>query len=517
MMAQVYPIRIEAMDTNYRSSKNVVCEVNRWFVPVMEDYMPQKSKANASEGYVEVLKSEMVLEEALRQAKRILDLGVSVDDIAFLVNTNKDGLALQEAAYNQGIATILQTSSSLKNVPKIAALVAMVEYLFYGETIDAQALLLKTGKVAKDLNISWFSVFMPPLDVLDRLVRDFGYFDGDMNILKLLDFASHFFNIPTFLDEFKTSSIPVASNSTHGAKIMTIHGSKGLEFEYVIVLDKLTKKNNDKSALIYHYDDRLMIDKILYRMQGRENFDATYKHILEARKISEAKDRKNVLYVALTRAVEALIVIKKPEDSVFDEIGLEVSCVGTLTKIVKETKRSKTTILPSVAMTHYGTQKVLSLPEEEEKDHEAILFGIALHYTLENLGYFNLDALESALIALKNHYGQQLSFDVLQEIKKRITNLIQTTSFQNLLENAKITKEQSLSYGGELKQIDLLLEYQDSCIVIDYKSSKKYPLKHEKQVNYYQKAIEKITGKPTQGVIVYLLEEGIEIKNLNKS
>ena len=516
-VAQMYPkINIEKMDTNYRSAKNVVEEVNRWFKGTMEGYIAQKSKEGASDGYVEVMESEALIDEALKQAKRILDLGVSVDQIAFLVNTNKDGLSLQEAAYNQGIDTILQTSSSLKNIPKIAALVAMVEYLFYREKIDAESLLLKVGQSFEHFDFGWFSVFMSPLEVLDRLVRDFGYFDNDTNILKLLEFASHFSDIPTFLDEFKTSSVAVAANSTHGAKIMTIHGSKGLEFEYVIVLDKLTKKNSDKSALIYHYDAQLAIDKIVYRMQGRENFDEGYKRIIEERKMSEAKDRKNVLYVALTRAVEALIVIKKRKDSIFDEIGLEINSVGTLQKTVQENKREKTVALPLIGISHYGTQEIAPIVEEEEKDYEAILFGTALHYTLENLGYFDLDALNLALISLKNRYGQQLPLEAMEEIKKRITNLILAPSFQALLENAQITKEQSLSYGGELKQIDLLLEYPDSCVVVDYKSSKKYALKHENQVRYYQNAIEKITGKPTQGMIIYLLEEGIEVKNLNK-
>ncbi len=71
----------------------------------------------------------------------------------------------------------------------------MVEYLFYGEKIDAQALALKIGKTLEEIDTSWFSAFMSPLQVVDKLVREFGYFDEDMNILKLLEFASHFSDI----------------------------------------------------------------------------------------------------------------------------------------------------------------------------------------------------------------------------------------------------------------------------------------------------------------------------------
>ena len=514
-VAENYGVNIEQMDTNYRSSKNVVEQVNRWFEPIMEGYVPQKSKVGASEGYVEVFESEELIDDAVQQAKRLLELGVNVDDIAFLVSTNKDGQTLQEACQSEKIHTLLKTSSSLKNIPRIAALVAMVSYLFYGEKIDAQALLLKVGRSLNEVDITWFSAFMSPLQVIDKLVREFGYFDDDLNILKLLEFASTFSDIPTFLEEFETSSISVASNTVHGAKIMTIHGSKGLEFEYVILLDKLTRPNSDKAALIYHYNDNLYIDKILYRTKGRENFDDEYAFIMDEQQASALKDRKNVLYVALTRAVEGLIVIKKPKDSIFDEINIGTMSVGGLRQALPTDR----TLVPElvegkITISNYGTQEVSTHDEDEEKDFEAILFGTALHYTLEMLGSFDENSLRSAMISLQNKYGQQLTTDSINQIEQRIENLIINKDFQKILHGAKISKEQSLSFEGEVKQIDLLLEYNEYCLVVDYKSSKKYALKHQNQVGYYKKAIAHITGKRTEGMIVYLLGEGIEAVNL---
>ena len=71
-----------------------------------------------------------------------------------------------------------------------------------------------------------------------------------------------------------------------------------------------------------------------------------------------------------------------------------------------------------------------------------------------------------------------------------------------------------MSFEGELKQIDLLLEYEDHNLVIDYKSSKKYAVKHQNQVGYYKKAIAKITAKRTEGMIIYLLEDEIVIEDV---
>jgi exodeoxyribonuclease V beta subunit len=330
-----------------------------------------------------------------------------------------------------------------------------------------------------------------------------------------LEFASAFSDIPTFLEEFRTSSVALASNSVHGAKIMTIHGSKGLEFEYVILLDKLTRPNADKSALIFHYNDELYIDQILYRSKGREHFDENYASIMEERKSSARKDRLNVLYVALTRAVEGMIIIKKPKDSIFDEINISPLEMGKISvqssefSVQKEQGQTS-----SVVITNYGTQDVANKEEDTEKDLEAILFGTALHYTLEMLGSFSREDLPAAMNALQNKYGQVLRSGQIEEIEKRVRRLIENESFQKFLAEAKISKEQALSFDGELKQIDLLLEYEDRCMVIDYKSSTKYQIKHQKQVGFYKSAIEKITGKFTEGLIVYLLEEDIKLQSI---
>jgi exodeoxyribonuclease V beta subunit len=527
-VAERYGIEVLPMDTNYRSSKSIVEQVNKWFESTMQGYVPQKSREGASEGYVEVvcpstssgdssvIEPAEVIDEAVNQAKKLLELGVNVDDIAFLVSTNKDGQTLQEACQHEGIEVLLKTSSSLKNMPKIAALVAMTEYLFFGERIDAQAMLLNVGKSLDVIDVSWFSAFMSPLQVVDRLVREFGYFDDDLNILKLLEFASAYNDIPTFVEEFKSSSIAVASNTVHGAKIMTIHGSKGLEFEYVILLDKLTRKNSDKSALLYHYDESLHIDKILYRTKGRENFDKEYAQIVQERKVSSEKDSMNVLYVALTRAVEGMIVIRKPKDSIFDALAMSPMKIGTFRVRSEElgSRSDRGQMGSAIVLSNYGTQETPDKSEEEEKDYEAILFGTALHYALEMLGSFDEVSVAISMTALQNRYGQQLNDAQIREIEKRVKNLIDKAEFQALLEGATIRKEQSLSYEGELKQIDLLLEYEAYNLVIDYKSSKKYSLKHQSQVGYYKKAIGDITGKRTEGLVIYLLNEGIELLTL---
>jgi len=507
-VAKHYDISIKQMDTNYRSSRAVVEQVNRWFEPYMKEYVPQKSKEGAKEGFVTVIEDEEVVEAAIHQLEFLLSKNIPLQEITFLVATNKDGNTIQEACYDKGYATSLKTSSSLKHTAKVAALVTMVRYLFEGLMLDAKAMLQSVNRELTSFDLSWFHPFLQPVAVLHKLIQLFGYFEEDMNLLKLLEFASDFSDMPTFLEEFELSQIDVARSVKSGAQIMTIHGSKGLEFEHVIVVDRLKQAIGDRSTLLYKYDEALHVEKIFYKMSGRDNFDENYRVLTEKQKKLNEKDKMNVLYVALTRAVESMSLIKKEKASMFDQLGIAPISVGTL---AVQAKKELFEIVPNkMTLTDYGTQEVEKPEEEEEKDYEAMLFGTALHYTLEMTSSFSIMGMADAMVATKNRYGQLLSESRLEEIKKRVLELVTNQQFQGLLEGASISLEQSLSYEDELKQIDLLLTYDDKCVVIDYKSSKKYHLKHLQQVRHYTKAIQNIVEKPTTGIIVYLLEEGTE-------
>ena len=516
-VAQKYDkIIFDNMDTNYRSSKHVVEQVNRWFEPNMVDYVAQKANGlkdknkNEIEGYVAVIEAEELVEEAVAQLERYLEKGIDLTHITFLVSTNKDGATLQEACYEKGYVTSLKTSSSLKHTAKVAAVVAMVEYLFTGLELDAKALLERVGKERSEIDLTWFHPFMEPLSIVHRLISDFGYFENDLNLLKLLEFSAMFSDIATFLEEFKLSSIELSSSAKSGAKIMTIHGSKGLEFEHVIVLDKLKGAAPDRSTLLYEYDESLYVKQVFYKMGGRENFDEAYKYLLAKQKKLNAKDKMNILYVALTRAIESMVVIRKEKGSIFDPLGMIEMSVGSVTPNTTPKQKEQPTQEP-LTITHYGVQEVNKLEEDEEKDYEAILFGTALHYTLEMMSTFTIMGLAEAMIATKNRYGLELSDEKFSDIKKRILELITHNRFKKLLEGATTSNEQSLSFNDELKQVDLLLSYENHYLVMDYKSSKKYHQEHRKQVRDYKEAIESIMGKQTRGMIVYLLDDGVEM------
>ncbi len=511
-VANKYDVTIKQMDTNYRSSKLVVHSVNEWFEKALLDFQKANFAPDATDGYICVASNDEVLEEAIIQAKELIANGVDINKIAFLVASNSDGYELHTKCRSEGIATILKTKSSLKYQQNIARIVSMVSYLAYGRVMDIQPLLIQSKKEFSDVDITWFTPFCEPLAVIDRIVRDFDCYDDNVPIL--LEYASNYSDILLFLEEFKDSEIDVAGGTNHGAVIMTVHGSKGLEFGYTIVLDKFKGEKNNGEQFIFATDDSLNIDHIYYASKGRANFDMQFVKAKEQEELITHKDRLNVLYVALTRAVDGLIVVQKSKASRFGILELKDTIKG---KINPTMDKRVETIVPtqSISISSYGLQENIQKTQKDTVSYAAVVFGTALHYALEMIDEFHVKHIDTMMSLVGYKYGRLLGNDKLLDIRSRVESLLAFSEFNELLLGAKVYRELPISFDGELKQIDILLEYYDKCVIVDYKSSDKNSHKHKEQVALYAKAITAIKQKPCECKILYLLENSVEIISLN--
>jgi len=510
-VARRYGIPVEHLESNYRSARLVVQSVNRWFEGVMPGYLPQNPRRK-EEGYVEVCEAEEPLTEAVRKAGALIEAGVAPEQIALLVATNKEGNRLQELCLEAEIETVLQTSSSLRSLPRIAALVAMAEHLYRGEALDAAPLLERSGRERRS-GADWYRPLMRPVKVLHRLLEEYGVFGDDPNFLKLLEFAERYETLPEFLEEFARSRIPVAAHTLKGARILTVHGSKGLEFDYVIVVDRSGRGGSERDPLIPRFGPDLKIERFFYRIKGRERLDAEYSELVDERRTAAEKDRLNLLYVALTRAVKGMIVVRKPEQSLFAPLPMTPMTAGTVVPDVRDDAPDPAAP-EAVTLGAYGRQELPPEGEEEEEgpDYEAIWLGTGLHYALEMMEPFAPEGISGALDALRNRYGVLLGEEGMASVRRRLEALTECTAFLELTKGARIFREQPLVCRGEVRQIDLLLERPGYRVVVDYKSSRKFASKHRLQVEEYCAMLEHLDGKVTEGVLLYLTEEGAEME-----
>ena len=175
------------------------------------------------------------------------------------------------------------------------------------------------------------SVSMPLAEFLWKLLRESGYYtaagampDGlqrQANLMTLIEKAEGFaesvtgslFSFIKYVDNLKqrditSSQAPMISEADNVVRVMTIHKSKGLEFPMVIVCgmgnDLVYTKGED---VIYHKD--IGLGMMLIDPARKTKRSTLFRDlILSLKKKEEMEENIRVLYVALTRAREKLVM-----------------------------------------------------------------------------------------------------------------------------------------------------------------------------------------------------------------
>ena len=101
------------------------------------------------------------------------------------------------------------------------------------------------------------------------------------------------------------------SNNSPSIRVMTVHGSKGLESPIVIIPDTSQNSNNNKKKLFLEKDGHLCLSDKL------SNLPEELKKIKEQQLLDEIREENRLFYVAITRAKNWLIIsgIEKEKES----------------------------------------------------------------------------------------------------------------------------------------------------------------------------------------------------------
>ncbi len=517
VLQQNSQIALNSLNTNYRSNKIVVDFVNSVFTKLDNfDYEVQNSIKDG--GFVEVIEDDSLeLDDKFlnisKKIEELLDSGINQSDIAILCYTNSDVLNLyyylKKALPNIKISTDM--SSKLINAQNVKAVINLIKYLYFKEEIYKENFNAIIGKnINSSLDIDFEFKEKSVEEIIFFLANSFELLDD--NVVKLMQDTTKFKNIVEFIYGIDKLESSIENSENSGVQILTIFKSKGLEFQTVILLDRIKRKNHDRSSFLFSYKN-MQIDKVFYKIAGLESFDKEYEKALEKEKSLSLDDEKNVLYVALTRAKSNLIVFKKTKSSVFDILNLKSYKDGILEKSSeKKVDKSVEKIEYSALFLGKQEQKIkvdLNLGDEYLK---AKYLGLATHYTLEMMNDFTKDDLDYSLQLSKSRYLSYLSIEDFKIIEKRVELLIQNSQFLNLVNNSLKVHEQSLMYKNELKIVDLLLYKDGFYTIIDYKTTSDILSSHKIQVNYYKKAISDIfKTENVKAYLVYLKESGIDL------
>ena len=514
-VANRFGVRIEQLNTNYRSDCEIVKFVNDTFREKIAGYHDQQCKDPESGGYVQVTVTDELLETITDRLFSLLEQGVPADDIAILTYTNADAYQIEEALLQRDPTLKITTQTSIKliNNRYVSAVIEFLKYLYFHEEICKANFLTQIGKPwSTPLDISPFNPRTPLPKLVKEIIRAYQLPGDDRNLLKLIEVVSGYKDIEAFLFESETLNVDSPSKKSEGIRILTIHKSKGLEFKHVIVSDRFKKKNTNRSTLIFSYDE-IALKRIFLRITKRDSVDKSYQEALQQERQLSLEDELNALYVAFTRAEHSLTVVcnENEKESAFSILGLSPLVRGKLPIMPHTAHVEDPAEARAYAPLHLGLQEQKGRDEERQReDIYAINYGNALHYMLEVLDGFSPLDLDNAYWAMKNRFEMLLKEGDAESIKARVARLLEDEQFLALTKGT-ISKEQPLLYNNELRQIDLLVEKEARYVVIDYKSSETVRSEHRRQVRHYKEAVATITGKPTDAYLCYVGSDRIEL------
>jgi len=304
----------------------------------------------------------------------------------------------------------------------------------------------------------------------------------------------------------------MVNKESSGLQILTVFKSKGLEFDTVLMLDRISRKNSDKSPLLFQYNN-INLKHIYYKNKTRINFDENYSDAISNELNLSLSDELNILYVAMTRAKNNMILFKKEKNSVFDNLNQTLSNTKIGSLHIQENKNLNNTNIINIQYKalSIGIQEIATLKKEKQHSVKQRYFGLATHYTLEMMKKFDSSSLNYAIKLSKSKYSTYLNENDFEDIYKRVINLLQSIAFKQMHQNSSYVKEQALVFNDEIKVLDLLIKMQDKYIVIDYKTTSEHLPSHIKQVNTYKNAIKEILNDNNVfAYIVYLNKDSVE-------
>ena len=385
-------------------------------------------------------------------------------------------------------------------------------------------------------------------DLCSSLMRIYGFDSTSDSFLNYL--LDEMFNWQTagkegimdFLDFWnkKKNKLAVKSISGNAVRIMTIHKSKGLEFNVVIYPEAITDLDskiggNNAVAETWVTPKELgfeaipNLDKVLFKMTNDAKLEGNEAaQICEKEEESNRLDNCNLLYVAFTRPVERLYVLaragaKKDKINVIedylgsheDKINRDLSIDGEHTiyqfgdpdfihKAKNEDKSEKKQICESNTSDWFSKIQIDPTPSmfwiSENDKMQPNEWGELVHEILSNIET-SADIDKALLPYLSDGSIDEETANLLKDKFVQVTeNPIVKEAFGP---KAIVKNECEILSNGEILRPDRFAELPDRILLLDYKTGKKDP-KHHLQLKNYISALQGMVSKEISAYLIYL-------------
>ncbi len=572
----------EPLPVNFRSHRPLV-EFNNDFFSHISSYLSREAyselfrKGNRQQHHFDqqgLVRLEFIPpdceNEEEQYAARVLSIlheltakGYAFGDICILTRRGKDGVRLSQHLMNSGIPVSSSETLLLKNHPGVGFLIALLRYLLVPEDgNNSFDLLLYLSRDQEDRH-SWIAGnlarveqvlasfrfdpsrarLQPVFEVLETAIRQFQLGgQKDAYLVFLMDLVRELGqnrdpSIQTFLEYWKVKEDTLSISAPDGfdaVTLMTVHKAKGLEFPVVLFPFANTRIYYEQNPKLWLPVDPGHYSGFESVLVGKKESLLKYSPPAPERYAAEEEklelDAYNLLYVAHTRAIEALYVItktpKKPEgaarpktygdiyfrylseNGLWDE-GRDSYSFGSLDP--DHVPDEKTGML-TVPYQYTARDRIaLRLVSQQGRYRDAgqaraMEYGNILHYALSQV--VHADDTERAISRLiqegviRSEEGAALG----ERLRAVTTHHLLAPFFAP---RARVLNEQEiLTKNGLILRPDRLVFLDGLVTVMDYKTGKPQE-QHQAQVREYRQAIEEMGHRVGAAIIIYIQENSI--------
>ncbi len=582
------------LDTNFRSGEEIIRFNNLFFTFLGANYFSNPDYGtiyknasqnffSASKGFVnlnflEIDKTddpnEKYATQVLETIKHCTQQGFDLDDMCILVRKRKEGVAIANYLVENGIKITSSETLLLKNSEKVNFIQSFLKLLVQPDNnnlkVDILCFIASRHHISdvhqflithlkpnlnamlnglKHLSISLTIpqlLQMPLFDLVEEVIRAFklntasdAYLQFYMDVI--LEYTQkQNSDIAAFIDYFenKQDTLSIVSPENQDAvHIMTIHKSKGLEFPVVIFpfadLNIYSELEPKVWFPVDEKDYQGFKSLLISYNQDVEFFGNIGKTIYNAHQSQIELDHINLLYVALTRPVEALYIISKLDFNSKNEVtqntfsGMFISYLQHL-GLWNDSQLSYTfgKLIERDNITQFEEDKIvlkyMSTPKEthnlsiitkggllwDTQQEKAIERGNLIHLILSKIkSKHDVDFALNDLLT-----SGAISNATIADFKTLVLNVISHPKLKSFFEDTdKIYNEHDIILNsGELIRPDRLnINANNDVYIIDYKTGIQKET-YAKQLNTYEAVLNQMNLKVVKKLLVYI-NDSIEV------
>ncbi len=513
----------------------------------------------------------LYLEKTLETVTAVLERGFRQSEICILVRRNSEGVAIAQHLQENNIQVVSNESLLLINSPEVCFIVNVLQFLLQPNenTISIQLLEYLAEEFLPNQNPHEFYIKylklngqqlfeelkttgiefqlelcsqLPLYEAVEYIVRSFNLNEKGGAYLQF--FLDHVYAYDQKNDagihgfvawwENKKDNLSISTPAnTEAIQIMTIHKAKGLEFPVVIYpfAESDIYPRSDNMNWYQTKPEEYLDFKALLISQKKDllDIDEHTANLYNAKREQQQLDNLNILYVALTRAVEQLYIISRvkekytsaKEQTNFADLlmtFLEVQPDWEASKMEYSFGESKRI---SSAKNNPLNEETLNLISSAKESHnidivtraetlwdndrqEAISMGNLVHDLMSQIN--TIEDIDETI--KKAHNAGMIISEERSNLKQSLLNLIDLLINKGFFDPKKsIYNERDILHEGALLRPDRVeIDNDKYAYLLDYKTGLPQE-SHKNQINAYASALKSMGLQVVKKIIVYVNED----------